>query len=227
MDIRERLRRHIDDLFRSAAQTRAIAELKEELFTNSVERYSDLTLQGRLPEDAYQIVVQSIGNVDELIAAAQAEPVPLAAAPVGSPQKKALVKAVCTGLYILAGITLLACGILSDLSEWIMYGGLIGAIFIAAIPTVILVYQAAAYPRYERQEETVVEDFKEWNNQTSRSTAVRKAVNSTIGTLTVVVYLLLSFGTNAWHITWIIFLISAAIQQVVKLIFAIKEADNT
>ena len=226
MDIRERLRGHIDTLFRGAPQTRAIIELKEELFTNSVERYTDLTLQGRMPEDAYQIVVQSIGNVDELLAAAQSEPVSLAAAPIGSPQKKALIKAVCIGLYMLAGIIFLACAIMSDISEWIFFGGTIGSLFIAIIPTVILVYQASAYPTYQQQEETVVEDFKEWNSQSSRSIAVRKAVNSTIGTVTVVVYLVLSFWTGAWAITWLIFLISAAIQQIVKLIFAIREADK-
>ena len=41
--------------------------------------------------------------------------------------------------------------------------------------------------------------------------------------LTVVIYMLISFGTQAWHITWVIFPLSAAIQNIVKACFDLKD----
>lgn len=44
----------------------------------------------------------------------------------------------------------------------------------------------------------------------------RKAYQSAFWLIVVAVYFLISFGTGAWYITWIIFLIGAATEQIVK-----------
>ena len=49
-------------------QTAKVQELKEELFANLVDKYNDQLRQGRAPEEAYQIVIGGIGDLDELIA---------------------------------------------------------------------------------------------------------------------------------------------------------------
>lgn len=54
---------------------------------------------------------------------------------------------------------------------------------------------------------------------------VVKQITDIIGGLGVVIYFIVSFITMAWHITWVIFIIIGMIEQIVKLIFMLKE-DN-
>ena len=52
-----------------------------------------------------------------------------------------------------------------------------------------------------------------------------KQINDIIGGIGVAIYFILSFATMAWHITWVIFIIIGMLQEIVKLIFMLKE-DN-
>lgn len=54
---------------------------------------------------------------------------------------------------------------------------------------------------------------------------VVKQITDIIGGLGVVIYFIVSFTTMAWHITWVIFIIIGMIEQIVKLLFMLKE-DN-
>ena len=53
-----------------------------------------------------------------------------------------------------------------------------------------------------------------------------KAINDSIGCLGVVIYFIVSFTTMAWHITWVIFIIVGLLENVVKLIFMLKEEEK-
>ena len=50
-----------------------------------------------------------------------------------------------------------------------------------------------------------------------------KSVCDIVGLLGVIIYLIVSFTTGAWHITWIIFLIIGLIEAIIKLLFNMKE----
>lgn len=53
-----------------------------------------------------------------------------------------------------------------------------------------------------------------------------KQINDIIGGIGVAIYFIVSFTTMAWHITWIIFIIIGMIEEIVKLIFMLKEDEN-
>lgn len=53
-----------------------------------------------------------------------------------------------------------------------------------------------------------------------------KQVTEIITCICVAIYFILSFVTMAWHITWIIFIIMECINQIVKLVFMLKEEDK-
>lgn len=55
---------------------------------------------------------------------------------------------------------------------------------------------------------------------------VVKQINEIIGGIGVAIYFIVSFITMAWHITWVIFIIIAMVEQVVKLIFLLKEDEK-
>ena len=53
-----------------------------------------------------------------------------------------------------------------------------------------------------------------------------KQINDIIAGIGVAIYFIVSFITMAWHITWVIFIIIGMVEQIVKLIFILKEADQ-
>ena len=53
-----------------------------------------------------------------------------------------------------------------------------------------------------------------------------KHIREIISTIIVIIYLLISFMTMAWHITWILFLVGGLLEEIAKLIFSLKGDDN-
>jgi len=220
----EKLRNHLDLLFENAPKTRKAFELKEELLANSDERYNDLIRSGITPEDAYKNVVNSIGDVSELFKG-------LAEVEVGEDKeaneiikKLALIKSAAVGLYIFSFVILILFSLLrpSYHANFPVIGFMI-MILIDIIPTCMLVYVSNVYPKYNRQADTVVEDFKEWKSETKKSKALKNSIISVLWTLTVLLYFAISFATWSWQVSWIIFLVAICAQTVIGLVFRLKE----
>lgn len=214
----EELRTYINNIFESAPKTRAVYELKEELIANSTERYLDL-IEEKIPEkEALDIVINSIGDIDELFmdAGTKVQAVPQ---DHDTLKKTALYKSLAIGMYIIG------FGVMITLSEFTPYGdlGFILMILIAAIATCILVYVSMAYPNYKKRDETVVEEFKEWNSSQKRNKSIRESVNVIIWMITLILYFVISFTTMAWYITWITFLIGVCAQAIVNLLFQLHD----
>lgn len=228
MDTKTRLRAHLDELFAGAPHTRAAYELQEELFVNSMEKYTDLLSEGMPAETAYQTVVAGIGNVDEIFAELGVEPAGASAAPMGvteeQRQKSAVTTAIAIGLYVFAGVVMFAGFALSEAlySDVVALLGLVVALAVCIIPTVMLVYNAKRYPTYEKKEETVVENFKEFTSESQQRKAMRGAVSSLVWTLILIAYFVISFTTGAWAYTWLLFIIGGCIESIVSLAFSMK-----
>jgi len=214
----EELRKRIDELFAAAPKTRAAYELKEELMANSTERYFDL-VEDKVPEkEALEIVINSIGDIDQLFAEEdtrhnvhQENNEVL--------KKAALYKAIAVGLYIISFCVMIV------VEEFTAFGrlGFVLMMVIIAIATCLLVYVGAAYPKYRKTDETVVEEFKEWNSSQKKKKSIQASVSTIIWMMTLIVYFLLSFLTMAWHITWLMFLIGVCLQAIANLVFQLKD----
>jgi ABC-type transport system involved in cytochrome c biogenesis permease component len=61
-----------------------------------------------------------------------------------------------------------------------------------------------------------VEEYKVNIHRPGKLTRMRSAASGLLWTLTIIVYFLLSFGTNQWQLTWIAFPIAAVLQQVIS-----------
>ena len=66
----------------------------------------------------------------------------------------------------------------------------------------------------------------EKTKQEAKKDKIIKQINDIIGGIGVTIYFIVSFITMAWHITWVIFIIMGMIEQIVKLIFMLKEDDK-
>lgn len=216
----ERLKQYVKELFETAPRSRAAMELQEEITSNCIEKYHDLTDEGIADEDAYRIVIEGIGNVRDLFQDMTED------AAVGTKlsaealrRKTAILTSASVGMYIFAAVLFLGMTILLDNGGI----GLIAGITVAIVPTCLLVYQAIAYPNYEKSEETIVENFKEWDHGSKQRRMVRGAVSSVVWTVCLIAYFLVSFTTGAWYITWVLFLVASCVEGIITLIFYLKQ----
>ena len=83
-----------------------------------------------------------------------------------------------------------------------------------ALATGLLVYTCMTMPSPKSEEKEKVKS------------PVLGAIIGCLSLITVAVYLLISFATGAWHISWIIWIIYAVIVRIIKLAFTLKGSDN-
>ncbi|MDF2484899.1 MAG: hypothetical protein K0R46_1067 [Herbinix sp.] len=220
----ERMRNHIEKLFEEAPKTRKAFELREELLVNSEERYQDLLSTGVSADDAFKHVISSIGNVNELFQGL-VETKPEDRAELEARTKKiALIRTAAVGLYIFSVFVFLVCAMFDMYSRLdLALIGMATMVFIAIIPTCMLVYVSNLYPKYRRTEDTIVEDFKEWKSETKKAKSIKVAISCIVWTSTLLLYFAVSFATFAWYATWIIFIAAGCVQAIIELVFRLKE----
>lgn len=220
MEVKDRLERHLETLFAQVPPSRAAFELKEELLTNSLERYDDLRTRGLSEDEAFSAAVGNIGNVNELLAALPKEDEPFVFAMEEERRSRnALIVTVSVGLYILAAAVLFVGLFLSTIFwQSILYIALGLTAVLCIVPTCLLVYNAYRWPTPKQQNSQGYEVNPQPKDQ-KRMKAVRGSISSLLWPVTVILYMLISFSTGAWYITWVIFLISACIESVINLLF--------
>jgi transcriptional regulator with XRE-family HTH domain len=59
--------------------------------------------------------------------------------------------------------------------------------------------------------------------KSTKQNVLAKQVTGIVDTIGVTIYLVVSFATMAWHITWIIFLIVGIVNEIIKLIFMVTD----
>ena len=223
--MKEKIVQHFNRLFEEGPKTKKALELKQEMTQNALEKYEDMLQEGYSQEDAYQNVLQSIGDVTELFE--EVEEKNLLSLPEKDRKKKAMLTAVAAGLYIFAIAVFFLFVMLDEITNYRMNFAAIGLVveFMLYIPpTIMLIYAVNMYPNYtKRQNPDMVERYKEQKYYSNRDKAVRHAVSAIIWTLTLAIYFLISFATFDWYITWVIFLIAACVQSVAALVFSLRK----
>ncbi len=202
-----KIREHVEGLFASAPQSAKAYELKEEMVTNLIDKYHDMVASGKTEEAAYNITIASIGDISELIGALKYGD---ASYPRSNPEarkRSAMFVAIAVSLYVLCVVPVIA--IQSTVGVVLMF-------LMIAIATGLLIFNSMTNKQYTRQDDTVVEQFKEFNSTKDNNASSFKTISGAIWSLTVVIYIVLSFLTGAWHITWVLFLVAVAVTNIVK-----------
>ena len=204
--MREQLIQYVSLLFAGAENCE---DTKQEILQNTLDRYDDLIAQGKSEEAAYRLAITGIGDVSEILGRNDTVP-----AAVPEPKKntdndtlmKKLLRAIAVGLYILCPLPLI---VLSELGMDTF--GLCGLLCFVAVATVLMILGA------KKQDSPEKEDADEPKSE------MGKSVSSLIWAIGLAVYLILSFLTGAWHITWVIFPILGAVNA---LVCAMIPAEN-
>lgn len=216
----DRLRNKVDELFVNAPRTRRANDLKEELLANLIDKYNDLIASGKSEDEAYNNVIDGIGDVNELLRGLKESDVFNYEKAEKERKKFALILSVSVGLYILSVIVLiLGVSVFGDsgvISVCVMLA-------IVAVATGLIIYGAVSRPKYAKADDSMVEEFKEWKSVHTERNKILQSVKSIMWMLIVIIYLAVSFLFDAWAFSWIIFIIGAAIEKIIVLIFQLKE----
>jgi len=215
------IRVHVEELFAGTTPSKRAVELKEEMIQNLTEKYNDLLSEGKTPEAAFNIAVAGIGDISYLLKDLEkdaAHPEIIAA----QRQRSAMLTAIAIMMYILSVVPLIILGVLTRGDTGPLIGVVIMFIFIAGA-TGLLIYNGMTKPKYLKTDDTMVEEFKEWQSASAEQKSLRNSISSSIWALILAIYFLVSFLTGAWYITWVIFVIGAAIQSIVNIFFTVKK----
>lgn len=205
--MREQLIQYVNLLFAGAPDCE---DIRQEILQNTLDRYDDLVANGKTPEAAYRLAISGIGDINEILGTQEpAAPVrpeaPVREESTDTPSKK-LLRAIAVGLYILCPLPL----IVLDSMDMDVFG-LCGTLCFVAAATVLMILGGKKGGERKAQEED------------APKTQLGKSLTGLIWAVGLVIYLLVSFLTGAWHVSWVIFPILGAVSS---LACALLPAEN-
>lgn len=210
--MREQLISYVNLLFAGTTDT---VEIKQEILQNTLDRYDDLVEQGKSPEAAYRLAISGIGDINEILGQGKPEPyVPQHTPETAEDEKQGkLLKAVAIAFYIACPIPLFALG--DEI-------GLCLTLLLVAAATALIVMSG------KKESETVQTSPVAYSSSTQHSPETQKLIK-TIGLVVMIIcvalYLVISFLTGAWFITWILFPLFACIKGLIVACIDLKEAN--
>jgi len=220
----DNIRKYIDDLFADTVPTRKAVELKEEMIQNLRDKYHDLIKEGKTNEAAYNITIAGIGDISALLAELESDKTdnePTRYEMETSRQKSAMFTAIAVMMYILCTLPL----IMMTMAGFIYapHIGLPVMFLMIAGATGLLIYNNMTKPKSINNPDTIVEEFREWQSDEKDRKTLRKAISSALWAMTVALYLIVSFTSHAWHITWILFILAGVAESLLNVFFALKK----
>jgi hypothetical protein len=211
--MREKLIRYVDLLFAGIPDA---TEIRQEILQNTLDRYDDLIDQGKSPEAAYSLSIAGIGDISELLHQNNPQTPPSAAGVTPTEHneiQRKKTRAFAIFLYILCPIPLF---ILNEFGYDVM--GLCMTLLLVAAATYLIIISGKG------KSETPDPDDDESDSISTPDQKFRDSIGSVIWAIGLGIYLILSFITDGWFITWVIFPLIGCVQGLVNAILDLKGA---
>ena len=213
--MKEKLRMYVEEMFEDAPKNDNADELKEELIGNICEKYDDYVSQGRSEEDAYLLSINSLGDVKQLIK----EITPQDSIHRTDIKKYAFYKALAIALYIASPVFIITLGAFGQ-PVW----GLVFMFVCVAGATALEIYSRTVFPdgaaNHKKTKKMSDDDVimqRHENGKTQQQCKKDSSLTAVLWLCVTAVYLLISFITGAWHISWIIFIIGAVVDKIIHV----------
>ena len=209
--MRDQLIQYVNLLFAGSSD---YDDMRQEILQNTLDKYDDLVSQGKAPEAAFGLAISGIGNIQEILDSNTQTPTPRASSPSPeeeNPKRKKL-RALAIALYILCAIPVI---IFSELGLEVL--GLSITLVMVAIATYIIIITG------KKESDISDEEVKEASKPENK---LKKIIHTLLDVIMLAVYLIVSFLTKAWAITWLIFPIFACMKGLIDAIMDLKEAKN-
>ena len=217
------IRAYVDELFSDIPESQRAYEMKVELTQNLLDKYNDLVASGKSEEDAYNITVYGIGDISELLDELKREEV---RANIGRTEsayfeamayyKRHSAKLITLGVMfcVFSLIPVIALPMIGRMLDLRGFGGIGVAVMFLFLGFAVglFVWSGITKPKRSDPPEMVVELYERRKN---KAVSYIKVFDASYWTVLVAAYLLLSFLTGRWDITWIMFVAGPAVSAVV------------
>lgn len=201
--MREQLRQEVLRRFAGAPDTQQARDLRDEILSNTLQRYDDLLAGGKSEQEAYASALESVGDVEELLSslprAAQAEPVREAQPKAEAPEKELHSR----GMRIACAIVWPCSALLAVAIGWYGSWGYAWAVFPLAAALLHVAESVILLARGRR--------------------AGWRLVDGLLRLCICVLYAVLTAATGKWIVTWLVFPIGAALGGVLSSVRTLVE----
>ena len=212
--MKDKLTQYVDLLFAGAEDAE---DIKEEILQNTLDKYNDLIDQGKSPEAAYRLAISGIGDVNEILAGGlqqshkdNPDPQHSITEIVNEIQRRKM-RAAAVAFYILCPVPLF---ILGNIGSGVI--GLCMMFLLIAAATALLILAPKDPEDASKKEKDEDEGEEKFRN-------INPELKKLIDTLTLVLFFALSFTTQAWHVTWLVFPIKSCVFHLITAIQDLKE----
>ena len=217
-----KIENYVDVLFMDVPRNKQSIELKEELMSNMSDRFDDYIQEGKSENQAYSLVISNLGDIDEMLA----DVMPTEAFVEQSDyytKRNARNVAIAVVMYIVGAAFLIGLGGLGESmgnSDAYAITGLIILLVISAVATGIIIYSFMSTP--SQYKKITVDRNQNIPNLSNKNNRMLKNILSTYWIMITFIYLTVSFLTKRWDITWIIWILAAVLESIIKIIYEMK-----
>lgn len=212
----ERLREYVNALFADMPDTARATEVRDEIYANVLDRYHDLVSSGMTPQAAYDEAKQSIGDTEDIRRFLEEREPDMEACERNRKWRAAFIG---TGV----GCLLLAVGfviLLGNVGAPVI-GVFLMFVFIA-LGVGLLIYGSVAYGSMPASRIPISDatEYQQWKAEKMAGEKMGRPYRSLLWLLVTIAYFLISFSTGSWGISWVIFLIGAAIEKLIEVVLS-------
>ena len=216
-----KIKKHVDTLFSHVPYSKKAQELKEEILADMEAHYNDCLADGESEQTAFRSACDSLGDIEQVIEKLIPEK-DIMEKLDRYKRFRAIMTSVAVFLYI-SGLAIIVAfssipaltGKDPDISSNI---GTVIFLLLCAVATGLIVFSRMTIPQdvvpYIRKNSTI-EERENIDTSTKRG-RFYKAFTGNHWTFITIIYFILSFTTQEWGITWIIFLFGVAVEKAVK-----------
>lgn len=216
----EKIKNYVELLFEGVPKNRKAIELKNEILSNLNDKFKGFLAEGKQEAEAYGFAIAELGDIDALIQTVLPDK-EITEKLNREKKRKASITAASVSMYICSPAVLILLSMLGY-DEL----GIIALIIMTAIVIAALVYLNMSTPSeltpYLTDEKKHLFDNEYPTNQIHFLRALEKFYWTAVP----LIYLLVSFITMEWGITWLIFIAASAIWQGIKLLFFSIKKDK-
>lgn len=217
----DKIRGYINDAFADMPNTDKVLDLKQELYANLSDKYDEQLGKGKTPQEAYHAAISSIGDIQQLVESVRDHSALMLGLSPQQRKKSALLTAGAVMLYILSPIAVIVLG---SLGEGVM--GVVTLLLLVAIATGMLIYNDMTKPKLMKIQEEMMEEREYLMGGTEQEVRAFRAFNGVLWSITTALYLACGLLFGWWATAWLLFVIAAAVKNIVRYYFVLKREER-
>lgn len=210
----EKVKNYVNALFAGVPRTNKAMELKEEIMSDMNERFSDYIREGKSETEAYSLTIANMGDVDAMMRSVLPDE-DFKQGAERSRLRRARNIGIAVGLYILSVVFVVGSSLFGSDTAAII--GVVIMLTLIAVATGLIIYTHMSTPIEYRD----LDEQKEREMYATPSGRNLKNLLSIFWSLATIAYLLVSFLTMRWDITWLIWPIAGVVSGIIKTIWGL------